>query len=282
MSALTMQQSEWTASVHQRLRFSHQLQSEWIKLSSLRASYVAFAAIVIAGLSISLLFAVTLESAGLPQQFSVGLVLDGVTMGTLIFGQVIAGVLGVLAISSEYSSGTIQPTLTAVPTRLSVLGAKALVLFVTVTTTGLVSVFGAWAASYPFFAEFGLQADLSTPGFAMALVGAAFYLGLCAVLGLGIGALLRSAMAGVIAVFCTTLLAPILTSVLPTSAFVQTLRVYLMGHAGDSMARIADAGDPFVDISNQFLSPLGGWMTAIIWAGVALTAGAIALRRRDA
>ena len=282
MNALMTNRNEAVLPDEQRLRFSHLLRSEWIKLSSLRTSYLAIAALAIAGLGISVLFAATLESAGLPEHFSVNLVLDGVTMGTLIFGQVIAGVLGVLAISSEYSSGTIQPTLTAVPTRIPVLGAKALVLFTTVTTTTLLIVFGAWAVSYPFYAEFGLQADLSTPGFAMALVGAAFYLGLCAVLGLGIGALLRSAMAGVIAVFCMTLLAPILTSVLPTSTFVQTLRVYLMGHAGDSMARIADAGDPFVDISEQFLSPLGGWITAVIWAGVALTAAAIALRRRDA
>lgn len=282
MSTLMINRNEAVLPGEQRLRFSHLLRSEWIKLSSLRTSYFAIAAIVIAGLSISLLFAATLESAGLPQHFSVALVLDGVTMGTLIFGQVIAGILGVLSISSEYSSGTIQPTLTAVPTRVPVLGAKALVLFAVTTTTALLTVFGAWAVSYPYYAAFGLQAELSTPGFAMALVGAAFYLGLCAILGLGVGALLRSAMAGVIAIFCMTLLAPILTSVLPTSVFVQTLRVYLMGHAGDSMARIADASAPFVDISDQYLSPLGGWITAIIWAGVALTAGAIALQRRDA
>lgn len=282
MNTLTVQRSESIASEPQRPRFSHLLRSEWIKLTSLRTTYFALAAILAAGLSVSLLFAATLESAGLPDEFSVNLVLDGVTMGTLIFGQVIAGILGVLAISSEYSSGTIQHTLTSVPTRLPALGAKALILFAVVTTTAVLTVFGSWAASYPFFAEFGLQANLSTPGFAIALVGASVYLGLCAILGLGLGALLRSATAGAIAIFCATLLAPILTSALPPSVFVQTLRVYLMGHAGDSMARIADASAPFVDLSDQYLSPLGGWITAIVWAGAAFIAGAIALRRRDA
>lgn len=251
-------------------------------MSSLRSTYFALAAIVFSGLSVSVLFAGTLESAGLPSEFSVKLVLDGVTMGTLIFGQIAAGVLGVLTISAEYSSGAIQSTLIAVPARLHVLAAKALVLFPVVTATALASVFGSWAATRPLYAEFGLQAELTTPGFTAALIGASVYIGLCSVLGLGIGALLRSAAGGSIVVFCATLLAPILTSVLPPSDFVRNLRLYLMGHAGDSMARIAEAGSPFADASVQYLSPVGGWITAFAWAFVSLVAGAIVLRRRDA
>lgn len=263
------------------IRFSHLMRAEWIKVTSLRLNIFALLAVVGVGFSLSLLFAFTLESAGLPSVFQVNLVLDGLTIGTLIFGQVIAGVLGVLTISSEYSSGTIQPTMLAAPNRLQVLAAKAAVLFSVVTGTALFTVFGSWATTYPLYAEFGLQAPLTTPGLAVALLGCSVYIGLCSIFGLGIGALLRSATAGSIAVFCVTLLAPILTSVLPTSEVVRQIRLYLMGHAGDSMSRIAEIGAPFADASDGFLSPLGGWVTAAAWAILTLIAGAIILQRRD-
>lgn len=272
---------ESSLSENHQLHFSHLLRSEFIKLSSLQMTYIALGMIVAAGLSTSLLFAFTLESAGLPSVFNVDLVLDGVTMGVLIFGQVIAGTLGVLCISAEYSSGTVQSTFLAAPKRLHVLAAKAVVLFPIVASTALITVFGSWAATYPLFAEFDLQADPSTPGFMFALVGVSFYLGLCAVLGLGIGTVMRSAAGGTIVVLCMTLMAPILTSVLPSSEFVRHLRLYLMGHAGDSMGRIGEVDGPFADASDQYLSPLGGWITALVWAIVGLIAAAIVLRRRD-
>ena len=281
MTTVTAERQHALIGTHQ-LRFSHLLRSESIKLRSLSVTYLALAAILVAGLSTTLLFAFTLESAGLPSEFSVNLVLDGVTIGTLVFGQVIAGILGVLVMTSEYSSGTIQTTFIAAPNRLQVLAAKTLIVFPVVTATALVTVFGSWAASYPLFAEFDLQADLSTPGFVIALVGASAYLGLCAVLGLGVGTLLRSAVAGSIVMFCATLLAPVMTSVLPPTDFIRHLRLYLMGHAGDSMARIAEIGGPFADASDQYLSPFGGWIIATAWAIAALVMGAIALRSRDA
>jgi ABC-2 type transport system permease protein len=279
MTAMTFQPRKAVAEEH-RLSFGHLLRSEWIKFFSLRANILGLAAIVAAGVGVSMIFALTMEDAGLPTEFSVKFVLDGLTLGTLLFGQIIAGTLGVLAMTSEYSSGTIQSTVTAVPTRVHMLASKALVLFLIVTTTGLLSLFGSWVITWGLYADFGLQAELTTPGFALALLGGAVYIGLCSVFGLGLGTLLRSSAAGVIAVISLTLLAPVFLSVL-SGEIVRTIRLFLMGHAGDSMARITDPGLPFADASEQYLSPVGGWITAVMWAVVTLVAAAIALRRRD-
>jgi ABC-2 type transport system permease protein len=265
-----------------RLRFPHVLRSESIKLTSLRSMRLLLAAIVILGAGVSMLFVLTLESAGVPSVPSVAFTLDSITLGTLLFGQIIAGVMGVLAISSEYSSGTIQPTLIAVPRRTPTLLAKALVLFLAVAVTALVSVFGSWAITYPMYSSFGIQIDVTAPGFALALLGGAIYVGLCAVFGLGVGTLLRSAVGGSMIVFCMTLLAPVLLSVLPTSELVRTIRLYMLSHAGDSMVRLGDPSLGFANTADQYLSPAGGWLTALAWAAVALVAAVIVLRRKDA
>ncbi|PPG42056.1 ABC transporter permease subunit [Pseudoclavibacter sp. RFBA6] len=262
-------------------RFRHVLESELIKLTSLRSTALLAAALLVLGLGVSVLFAVTLESGGVPSAHSVAFSLDAITLGTVLFGQIIAGVLGVLAISAEYSSGTIQPTLIAVPRRSPIIVAKALVLFPAVTVTAFIALLGSWAATYPIYAGYGIQTELTEPGFFFAIVGGAVYVGLCAVFGVGVGALLRSAAGGAIVVFCTTLLAPILTSVLPTSELVRTIRLYMLSHAGDSMVRIGDPTMGFADASSQYLSPAGGWITATVWALAALLAGLVAIRRRD-
>ncbi|MFB2585372.1 ABC transporter permease [Herbiconiux liukaitaii] len=266
----------------ERQRFAHILHAELIKLTSLRSTVLLIAAMIGLGLGVSLLYALTAEQGGIPDAPSTPFLLDAVTLGTLIFSQIIAGVLGVLTITSEYSSGTIQPTLAAVPRRPLALAAKALVLFPLMVLTALVTLLGSWAVTYPVYAELGIQVGLDAPGFAFALVGGAVYVGLCSVFGLGIGTLLRSAAGGSVVVICSTLLAPILTSVLPTSEVVRTIRLYLLSHAGDSMVRLGDPALGFADATEQYLSPAGGWITAVAWALVALAAGASVLRRRDA
>lgn len=265
-----------------RLRFAHVVRSEVVKLTSLRSTAFLLAALLVFGIGVSVLFAITAEQGGIPDAPSTRYSLDAVTIGTVLFGQIIAGVLGVLAITAEYSSGTIQPTLAAVPRRMPVLAAKALVLFPLTAGTALVALLGSWVTTYPFFAQLGIQTELIAPGFLFALVGGAVYVGLCSVFGLGIGTLLRSAAGGSIVVICTTLLAPVLTSVLPTSEVVRTIRLHLLSHAGDSMVRLGDPALGFANAAQQYLSPAGGWVTAIVWATVALAAGALALRRRDA
>src|SRR5690606_26893651 len=122
------------------------------------------------------------------------------------------------------------------PTRLPVLGAKAVVLFATTTASALIATFGSWAVTYPLFAALDIQVGLTAPGVPLALVGASVYVGLSAILGLGIGTLLRSVAASVATAISVMLLLPILLSVLPASQTVRNLHLLSMSKAGDAMS----------------------------------------------
>ena len=267
---------------HESLSFAGVLRSEFIKLTSLRSSVGLTLAIIVFGLGVSVLLAMTMEDAGLPSGPSVGFTLDQITIGTVLFGQLIAGVLGVLVISGEYSSGTIQSTLIAVPSRVTVLAAKTIVLFGTATCAALVALFGSWAVTYPMFAALEIETGLTAPGVFFALIGGSVYVGLSAVLGLGIGTLLRSVAASVATVLSVILLLPMVLSVLPASTLVRNLHLLSMSKAGDAMTSAADSGGVFLDLTDGYVSPIAGWIAAVVWAGVFLVIGAIRLRRQDA
>lgn len=265
-----------------RISFAGVLRSEFIKLASLRSNRGLLLAIFVLGMAVNVALGLTMEDAGLPDGPSVGFMLDQVTVGTVLFGQLLAGVLGVLVITGEYSSGTMQPTLVAVPSRMTVLSAKAVVLFLVGTAVGLVTLVGSWAVSYPMYAALGLGIGLSAPGVAVALLGGAVYVGLCAVLGLGIGTLLRSVAAGVAAVISMILLLPLILSVLPVSPLIRQLHLLTMSKAGDAMVSVADPTGGWLNLADGYVSPAVAWLMAVVWSGVFLVAGAIRLARRDA
>ncbi|MBX0299522.1 ABC transporter permease [Cryobacterium sp. 1639] len=275
------QRATFISPPHQ-LSFAGVLRSEFIKLTSLRSTVGLLLSIIVFGLGVSIILGLTMAEAGVPAEPSVGFMLDEVTIGTVLFGQLVAGVLGVLVICGEYSSGTIQSTLIAVPSRVRVLAAKTVVVFLAATSAALIAVIGSWAVTYPMYAAFGIEVGLTAPGVVFALLGAAVYVGLSAVLGLGIGTLLRSVAAGVATVLSVILLLPIVLSVLPASDLVRSLHLLSMSKAGDAMAGPADAGGGLLDLADGYISPGAGWLVAVLWVGVFIVLGAIRLRRRDA
>ncbi|WP_091229461.1 hypothetical protein [Microbacterium sp. 3J1] len=264
-----------------RPAFSNILRSEWIKLLSLPSFVLALAAIFLIGVGGSLFLGVTLESSGVPSVPSIERTMADVTVPTVVLGQIIAGILGVMVIGTEYASGAIHPTFVAIPDRLRVLRAKATVAFVAVSATAAVTVATSWAVTTPIYGRFGLDAPLSAPGVLVALVSSAMYLGLCALFGVGVGALVRSTTVGSIIVFLATLLLPVMTSLLPYGLLSRVLRIVQLGNAGDAMSRIGAEGGPFLDLWSGHISVGAGWLIASLWAATALAAGAIALRTRD-
>jgi ABC-2 type transport system permease protein len=281
MSAPLMKRETFVAN-HHRVTFRGVVRSESIKLTSLRSNVGLLFAIIVFGLGVSVALGLTLEDAGLPYKGSADFMLDQVTVGTVLFGQLIAGILGVLVISGEYTSGTIQSTLIAVPARLTVLGAKAAVLFFATATSGFIALLGSWAATYPMLAKFDLEIGLTAPGVILAFIGGSVYLGLSAILGLGIGTLLRSVAAGVATVSSVILLLPIVLSVLPASQMVRNIHLLSMSKAGDAMTTLFDGSGAFLDLADGYVSAAAGFLVAVTWAGMVIVMGAIALRRKDA
>lgn len=184
------------------------LTGEWIKLRSTRSTYVAAAVAVVAGIGLGLLDTWSVAhgwatmSADQRASFDpIGDSLSGFQLGELAFG-----VLGVLAASSEYATGTIAATLTANPRRGNALAAKALVVGAVTLPGGLLLVLTAFLACRPVLATRGLSAGFRDPGVLRALVSAGLYLFVVALVGLGLGALLRHTAGAVAALFALVFL----------------------------------------------------------------------------
>ena len=100
---------------------------EWIKLRSVRSTWwtlLVFAAGMI-GLAILVMIHQHWATMSAPDRASFDPTDDG--FAGLSIGQLALGVLGVLVITTEYSSGMIRATLAAVPRRPLLLAAKAAV-----------------------------------------------------------------------------------------------------------------------------------------------------------
>ncbi len=263
-------------------RFVDLLHSEWLKMWSLPAMWLSVIGLFIVGFGAAAFMSVTLESSIPPSEFLADGSLYDLVMGIGTIGQIVAGIVGVMCIGSEYASGTIQPTLLAAPTRVRSLAAKAVVLFGTLTAVSLITVFAAWAFSLPFYSPWGLALSLDMPGVVGAFVGVSVYMGLCGVFGLGVGTVVRSTALGSIIVFVVTLLGPVLSMYLPRGPITTIVRTLFIGYGGDGMMRLPIDGAPVIDFATGHLSPLGGFIIVGGWAAIAFIVGAVLLRKRDA
>src|SRR5262249_50900907 len=116
----------------------------------------------------------------------------GVSLSGVQLAQIAVGVLGVLLITSEYATGLIRTTLAAVPRRLPVLWGKAALVTAATLAASLPAAFVAFVAGQSILARAHLSVPLSDPGVVRVVIGSALYLAVAALIGLGLGALLRS------------------------------------------------------------------------------------------
>lgn len=268
-----------------QLTLARVVRSEWIKFTSLRSTYWTSGIIVLLWIGIALLLATTATFTTMgPDGQQVPITDDMrqyVTMapvtGGVVFGMLIAGIQGVLVITGEYSTGMIRSSLAAVPGRLAVYIGKAVVLFVWMFLLGAASALGAYLVALPFLSADDLAAPLGQEEL-LAILGAATYLGLVALFGLGIGTLVRSGAGGIAIVLGVVLVLPTLLSLLSLwIEGVQEVTPYLLSAAGNAMMSI-----PGNEAMQSELAPGIASLVAAAWAAVALVAGALALKGRDA
>lgn len=259
--------------------FSGLLVSEWIKLITLPSTWGALIGMTLLGIVSAVLSGMRNFEVSVVREPDIALTMYDVTMVAGALCPVFVGIVGVISLGSEYSSGSAQPTFLATPRRLRVLAAKAVILFAAAAVAAAVMIFGAWGASYPFYARFGLEAPMSREVLSV-LLGVVWYLALVAVFGLGIAALVRSTTAGVIIIFAATFLVPAISTILQPGLASTLIRAAVIGNGGYSMVAYPISDAPFWN-ADGYVSPPGGYLIVIGWTLVALGAGAIALRKRD-
>lgn len=260
-----------------RLTFGRVVRSEWIKFRSLRSNWIivgaVFAAISVFGL---LAAAMTSSSDGAGQDGPGGgstgpvdTVLVGANLALLL-----VGVLGALLGSREYSSGMIRLTLAAVPRRLNVLWAKAIVFVAVLLPVVLVALTIAFFGGMQALSSAGMPTNsLTDDGVLRVLIGAAGYLVAIGIGGLALGVLLRSIAGSIGILIGGVLFAPALASALLPDSW-DTVLQYLPSNAGASFTTLVPPPG--------MLTPGAGALVLSAWVLAGLAGAAAALLRRDA
>ncbi|MFJ4712994.1 ABC transporter permease subunit [Streptomyces sp. NPDC088785] len=158
-----------------------------------------------------------LGMAGAGEGPGVDLVAQALESGTRLAALAVIA-LGVLFVTSEYRTGTVRTTFTASPRRGRVLAAKAVVLGAAVFAVALPATVAAFLLARPYQRANGFRPPLFTtpsltdPASVRAVVGSAAFLALIAVLGLGVGALLRRTVPAIVLMFVAVVVLPIVAS----------------------------------------------------------------------
>lgn len=258
--------------------FPRLLVMEWTKFRSVRStvwSLLAFAVLAV-GLA-ALITALTVNSwdKADPDQKAAWLRdPTGNILGSGFFlGQLAICVLGVMVITSEYSTGMIRASLLAVPKRTPMLVAKALVFSAVTFVVGEIVSFGAFFVAAPILHS-KVPISLSDKGVLRALIGAGLYLTMLGLFAMTIGALVRHTAGAITGVIGFVLVLAPLAQLLPGSAG-KHIHAYLPTEAGHLVAQSAPG-------KNDLLSAWQGFGVFALWTAVLLIAAGWMLKRRDA
>lgn len=265
-----------TASPAIRVTLPRVLRSEWTKFISLRSTIYTLAAAAVLSVGIgALICAVTASQwATLPADEKAGFSAVGASLQGTMFAQVAVGVLGVLLICGEYSTGMIRSSLTAVPQRLPVLWTKLVVSAAAVLLVTTISSFVAFFLGQALLHSHQLDAAISAPGALRSVFGAALYLTVAAMIALALGALFRNTAAGISTFAGVFFVLPLLTKLLPVS-WSSHFAQYLPSNAGGVLYGGTNG------LTNQ-LAPWTGFAVLCGYAAALIALAAWRLRRTDA
>ncbi|NYI06970.1 ABC transporter permease [Allostreptomyces psammosilenae] len=265
-----------------RARFRDLVAAEWIKLRSLRSTWIGYGvtALAVVGFNAGTAYdtydhwaersaadGAEFVAAGIPLQeaFTVNAAMIMALALAAIGGQVIVG---------EYGTGTIRTTLAAVPARRSVMAAKAVVVTLATTVFGTVVAGVSFAATQAILDLRGVGASIGDPGALRVVLASALLAPVCALAGLALGAVIRQVAATVITSVAVVVVLPlVLTDGRHWSAVV--------GHALP-----VQAWRRLVEVGTTPATPYpwttgGAWTVYLAWALLACALAVTTVHRRD-
>lgn len=195
------------------------------------------------------------------------------SLGGSLLVQLIVGVIGVLVISSEYSSGMIRATLTAVPSRLAVLRAKVLVTVGAVLVVMTAAAVAAFLIGNTLYNGDGDTFSLTDATVLRAVLGTGIYMAGVGLIGLALGFLLRSAASAIGVLVTLQLVAPLMVQLIPGTSGEWASKL-LPSNAADALMRVAP------EPGQLALWP--GLAVFVAWVVGILVAAGVLLVRRDA
>jgi hypothetical protein len=254
----------------------HVIRSEWTKLWSLRSTRWSLLTAVIAMAGMGILIAIVqmsrwsqLDAHDIARFDSIDIGVSGYHLA-----QLAVGVLGVLVIAGEYTTGMIRSSFMAVPRRLPVLWAK-LAVFCSVTFASMLAAsFVSFFAVQAIVTQHHRQHSLSDPHALRVVVGTALFLTVLGALAVGIGALVRNTAGGIALFVFLLFVLPGITAILPRTTS-DAINPYLPLNAGTAVA--TSTFDP-----SPHLAPWTGFAVFCGYALAVIAAAAVGLLRRDA
>jgi hypothetical protein len=254
------------------------IRSEWLKIRTVRSTFWTLAVVVavMVGLGVLISWAQVATWDQLSESERQANPVDGTgtSLAGLLFGQLAMVVLGVLAITSEYSTGGIRSTLVAVPRRTRVVVAKVVVVGAITLVVGTVASFLAFFAGQAVLATKDFNDSLGDDQVLRAVFGAGLYLAACALFGLGIGLVIRSTGGGITIAVAALFVVPPLTLLIP-GRWGDEVQKYVTSNAGQAVADTAASGP------TDRLGPWAGYLVFTLWWVGLVAIGTWLLKRRD-
>jgi ABC-type transport system involved in multi-copper enzyme maturation permease subunit len=261
---------------HGRVTQRNVVRSEWTKLWTLRSTRWSLLAAVIAQGLLGIGIAVVQMSRWSQLNPHDRATFDSIDVGVggYHLAQLAIGVLGVMVITGEYSTGMIRSSFMVVPKRLPVLWAKLGVFSAVTFVLMLVSTAVSFFVVQAVVAQHHVQHTIGDPHALRAVVGTALFLTVLGILAIGVGALVRNTAAGIALFVFLLFVLPGITALLPQSVN-ESVSQYLPLNAGFTVATST------FDNSHH-LAPWTGFAVFCGYAAIAVAAAAVGLLRRDA
>jgi ABC-type transport system involved in multi-copper enzyme maturation permease subunit len=280
------------------------IRSEFTKLRSVRSTYWTIAAMVIVSVGFAAIagFAIANNIHNNPAN-KAGMDATQASLGGFFeLGQLIIAVLGALTITSEYSTGMIRTSLTAMPRRGTVYAAKLLVFTTVALVVSLITSFVAFFVGQAAMSGSGVSASLLhsitipanafqngpsssvtfngtiviSPGTVLtAIIGTALFVTAAALIAFGLGTIIRHSAGAITSAIGLLFVLPIIVQLLPN-----TWRWDIVRFFPDAAGRVLSVT---VGQKNPHLwSAWPQFGVTLIYAAVLVGIGAYLFRKRDA
>ena len=255
--------------------FGRVMRSEWVKFRSLTSTSVTITAALAGMVGLGWLTCALYADRWpqLTEQARARVEPTALSLQGYVLVQLAFGVLGVLIVSGEYTTGQIRSTFSAVPARTPVLLAKAAVFAAVTFVVGEAAAFAAFLGGQAFLSSQDIETTLAAPGVLRAVSGTGLYLTGIGLLGVAFGWLVRYTAGAIAGLVSLVLIVPGLAGILPESWAPHVLP-YLPSTAGQAL--LAVRPQPLT------LPPWTGFAWFCGYVVVALAAAAVVLKRRDA
>ncbi len=266
----------------QRTRFTDLLAAEWIKMWSLRSTPwgMGIAAIAVIGIGVN---AASADYANWPHYgkdvranfVPAWAMNDAFNRNNFLILMLAAGALGAVAVVSEYSTGLVRTTFAAVPARRSVMAAKVTVVAFVMLVYGAIVAVTTFAASQAVLSGRHVGLPFDYPGVVRAIIASALLAPVCALVGMGIGAVIRHSATTIVATVLILLMAPLLIQ----SNHKQWVIAVHKSMPLIAWDRLTEPGT--VNTYAHLPTLTGSWIVYGAWALVGAILAVVAVEQRD-